>query len=124
MRAIMVHFQTEPQRHLDGQNRKATNQSYTPQGIIKALIEKLLGFSRKDISSELNETRVFCGRWGGHEPRYPLKVLIEADQLGAKFHYYYLNKSSTAMRHLGTAGSASAMSPRRKITRFSGSPAW
>jgi hypothetical protein len=33
----------------------------------------------------------------------------------------YPNNSSTAMRHPGTAGSASAISPRRKITGFSGS---
>ena len=33
----------------------------------------------------------------------------------------YPNNSSTAIRHLGTAGSASAMSPRRKITGLSGS---
>jgi hypothetical protein len=33
----------------------------------------------------------------------------------------YPNKSSTAMRHPGTAGSASAVSPRRKITGRLGS---
>jgi hypothetical protein len=32
----------------------------------------------------------------------------------------YTNNSSTAIVHPGTAGSASAISPRRKITGFSG----
>jgi len=37
------------------------------------------------------------------------------------YNLRYPNNTSTAMRHPGTAGSASAISPRRKITGFSGS---